>query len=439
MSTEIAPRPSAFRRPLTWAVPVVVVSVLMSLLAALYLGGVADPQKNLRHFPLALVQNDEGDVLPNGQQANLGASIADGIEKGLDADRFDLRVVGIAQAQEMLANGDVYAAVVIPSDFTKRVTVLAEAAAVPGDVEKPIVTVMTNPRAGTLGSTLASTVADRALAEANSTVGSQLVDQVTAGLPEGTVLTGTAAVTLAQPIDVVVAPYDPLPDGTGLGLSAFYYALLLVLAGFTGATIANALVDGAIGYLPLEYGPFFRQKPAVPVSRLRTLVAKWLTMVVVGAVVSGLYLAIAAALGMPTPHALLLWLYGALAISAVGITAMSVVAVLGTPGLVINLVLFVILGLPSAGATIPLEATPRLFGFLATFEPMHQVYLAVRAILYFDGRWSAGLAHGLTMTLIGLALGLAVGAAVAALYDRRGRRRAVTAPSARGEAVGTDD
>mgnify|MGYP006916692619 CR=1 FL=1 len=63
MSTEIAPRPSAFRRPLTWAVPVVVVSVLMSLPAALYLGGVADPQKNLRHFPLALVQNDEGDVL----------------------------------------------------------------------------------------------------------------------------------------------------------------------------------------------------------------------------------------------------------------------------------------------------------------------------------------------------------------------------------------
>jgi uncharacterized phage infection (PIP) family protein YhgE len=53
-----------------------------------------------------------------------------------------------------------------------------------------------------------------------------------------------------------------------------------------------------------------------------------------------------------------------------GITSTSLIAVLGALGLLVSMFVFVILGLPSAGATVPLQAAPPLFGWLAKFEPM---------------------------------------------------------------------
>lgn len=415
----------ALRGPRLWIAPILVVSVLMSVLAAVYMGGILDPKKSLHDFPIALVVSDEGDVLPTGEQANFGNQIRDGLVAGIDPNTVDLRQMGIAQAHDQLDSGDVFGAIVIPSDFTKRLSILAQASVVAGDVDKPVITVYTNPRAGTLGSSLFSAIGDQALGEANAKVGQQLTEQVQAqlGATEASPISGAAALTLAEPIDIIVTPHDPLPDGTGLGLSAFYYALLLLLAGFTGAMVVSSLVDSVLGFTPTEYGPFFRHTASAPISRLQTMLIKWALMAIVGLVVSALYLLISHALGMPSSHSLLLWMYGALAITAVGVTAVSIVSVFGTLGLLINLILFVVLGLPSAGATVPISAAPRIFGWLAQFEPMHQVYLAVRAILYFDARWDAGLGHGVTMTSIGMAIGLLVGLVVVRLYDRKGFER----------------
>ena len=58
-----------------WAAPIVVTLALMSALAALYLGGILNPTTNLRHFPIAVVNEDAG---PTGQQ------IVDGLLAGLD-------------------------------------------------------------------------------------------------------------------------------------------------------------------------------------------------------------------------------------------------------------------------------------------------------------------------------------------------------------------
>lgn len=118
-----------------------------------------------------------------------------------------------------------------------------------------------------------------------------------------------------------------------------------------------------------------------------------------------------------------MWEYGALAISAVGITSVSVMSVFGSAGLLVNLFIFIVLGLPSSGGTVPIEAMPKMFEWLSTFEPMHQIYIATRAILYFDGHSAAGLTHGVAMTLVGLGVGVALGAIVTWMYDRRGFHR----------------
>ena len=223
----------------------------------------------------------------------------------------------------------------------------------------------------------------------------------------GAPLPGGVSLTLASPVDIQVHDYEPLPNGTGNGLSAFYYALLLLLAGFTGSIVVSSLVDSMLGFVPSELGPVYRFAEQVKISRFRTLLVKWALMAVMAVLTSAAYIGIAHALGMPIPNGWTLWAYGAFTIAAVGITSTSLIAVLGSMGLLVNLFIFVMLGLPSNGATIPLEAAPRFFTWLAKFEPMHQVFLGARALLYFDGRADAGLTRALMMTAIGLVIGFA--------------------------------
>lgn len=414
----------------TFTAPIAVLTVFAALLATMYLGYAGNTEKNLHDFPIALVDQDVGDTL-DGEPADIGAQVTDALVAGMPAEKIDLRVLGIAQAREQLRNGEVYGAIVIPSDFTKRLAILGAAAVVPGEIERPVITVHTNPRIGPYTTGIMQRVADRALNQVDETVGKNLTGQVNAALAAGpgapVELTGAARLMLADPVQIVTVPYRPMDDGAGQGLVAFFYTLILLLAGFTGAMIIHTLVDSVLGFTPTEYGPWFVHQPATGISRFRTLLVKWAVVLTAAPILSGIFLAVAAALGVPLGSPLLLWLYGILAIVAVGVTALAVLATFGTAGLLVNLILFVVLGLPSSAATVPLEATPAYIAKLAAFEPMHQIYLAVRAIMFFDAHAGAGLGHGLWMTLLGLGIGLVLGVTATYAYDRRGLHRA-TAP-----------
>lgn len=427
--TRAAPRTGPLHSPLFWLAPIAAVAAVMSLLAGLYLGGILDPRGSLHDFPIAVVNQDEGDITPGTDvRQNIGDQIVDGLVAGIPSDKVDLQQVGIGAAQSMLDSAQVYGAIVIPSDFTKRLMILAQAGVVPGDVERPVITVYTNPRAGTFGVGIVEAITDPAMTQVNDKIGRQVTEQVEAAVA-GTPIAGAARLTLATPVDVQTTPFKPLPDNTGNGLSAFYFALLVILAGFTGAMIVNTLVDGMLGFAPTEFGPRYVHNPAMEISRLRTLAVKWAVMAVLAPLVAGLYLWISHLLSMPLPNALGLWMYSTFAILAVGVTALSVLATFGTVGLIVNLIVFVILGLPSAGGTVPIEATPPFFGWLAGFEPMHQVYLGVRSLLYFGSGGTAELTHAVTMTAIGLGIGLALGLTVTILYDRKGFHRGVARPA----------
>ncbi|WP_449289798.1 YhgE/Pip domain-containing protein [Nocardia jiangsuensis] len=424
------------RSLLGWArmtgAPVVVLTLLTALLGVMYLGYVADPEENLHDFPIALVNQDLGDVLDTGggqQQVNFGRQVTDGIVAAIPTDKVELHVVGISEAERLLQTGQVYGAVVIPSDFSKSLGILGIGSVVPGDIQRPIVTVETNPRAGAYSTQVVLRIADEMLARVNEQVGRQLTDQVNTQLaasPPGapaTELSGAARVVLREPIDVLVQQYHPLPNGTGQGLTAFFYALLLLLAGVVGAMVIHTMVDAQLGFVPTEYGPWYVHYPPTPITRFRTVLLKWGVMAVAAAIVSGVFLLTSHLLDLPLSHGLALFLYSWLAIAAVGITGISMLAAIGSAGLLANLILFVVLGLPSSGGTVPIEATPPYFAWLATFEPMHQVFLAIRSILYFDASGPAGLTRGVWMTILGLAIGLVFGAVVTRFYDHRGLHR----------------
>ena len=62
-------RPKATRTVRFWALPIVITLAVLAALAAFYLGGILQPMTNLRHFPVAILNEDAG---PTGAQVVKG-------------------------------------------------------------------------------------------------------------------------------------------------------------------------------------------------------------------------------------------------------------------------------------------------------------------------------------------------------------------------------
>jgi len=413
--------PKATRTVRFWTLPIVITLALLAALAAFYLGGILNPMTNLRHFPIAVVNEDAG---PTGAQ--IVKRLLSNFERD---DAYDVRVLSHDDAKHQLDTAQIYGVAVIPPNFSSKLQAYAKSALNPGRVARPIIIVSTNPRAGTLGAGIAGQTLTRAVEMVDRLVGQRLSQEVAQQVGNKQ-LPAAVMLMLGNPIEVEPTVHNALPDGTGNGLSAFYYSLLLLLAGFTGSIVVSMVVDSMLGFVPAEFGPVYRFAEQVKISRFHTLLIKWALMVVLALLTSIAYLLIGAELGMPIQHSLPLWLYGVFTIAAVGITSTSVIAVFGALGVLVSMFVFVILGLPSAGATVPLQAAPQFFGWLAKFEPMHQVFLGARALLYLDGQADAGLSQALTMTAIGLVIGLLLGGILTYIYDRRGYHRIPAEPEA---------
>ncbi|MFI6654402.1 YhgE/Pip domain-containing protein [Streptomyces sp. NPDC050523] len=405
--------------PKLWLVPTVLTGLLALLLALLYMGGIVNPQGALHHLPIALVNSDTGKP-PPGQKQNAGAQIAAAITSDTSNEKAQWRTLTRAQAQDQLDSGKVYGALVIPPDFTASLTALTTANA----TTRPTMTVLTNPGKGSLGSSLASQITTAAAHQASQTIGKQLTAAA------GGQANSTTKLLLADPVNVVTQVGHPIGSHSGLGLSAFYYTLLLVLAGFMGGNIITNAVDTALGYTDSEIGPWHTRRPTVPISRTQTLLLNMvLTAGITVVSVSLIMVATISILGMDATHIPLLWIYSYCAALAVGLGVQAINAAFGGVGQLVSMFVFIVLGLPSSGATVPLQAVPGFYRFLSHFEPMRQLSDGVRAILYFDARGDAGLTRSWIMIAIGATLALLFGFAMTRYYDRRGHKRLTPQPA----------
>ncbi|MGW1024226.1 YhgE/Pip domain-containing protein [Streptomyces sp. NPDC002577] len=417
---DAAPQAGAaalLRRPKLWLMPTILTGLLALLLSLLYMGGIVNPQRDLHDLPIALVNADRGKPLP-GQKENLGTQISAAITADTSSDKAEWRTLTRAEAQDELDSGKVYGALVIPSDFTDSVAALTTVKA----TGRPVITVLTNPGKGSLGSSLAAQISTQAAHQASQTIGKQLTAAVTAG--------SRTKLLLADPVNVTTQVGHSLGDQSGLGLTAFYYTLLLVLAGFLGANVISNSVDTSLGYADNEIGPWYTRLPTVPVNRTQTLLLKMaMTAGITVISVSLVMLACVSILGMDATHIPLLWIYSYCAALAVGLGVQAINAAFGGIGQLVSMFVFIVLGLPSSGATVPLQAVPAFYRFLSHFEPMRQLSDGVRAILYFNARGDAGLTRAWIMIAIGAVIALLFGFAMTAYYDRKGHKRLTPQPA----------
>lgn len=409
--------------PRAWLPPSVIAALLLATLAVMYLAGSVSPADHLKDFPIAVVNQDSGSPADSGAPV-VGDQVVAGLRENLDSSKFDLRELTLPEARRQLGEGRLYGVIVLPENLTADLGALAEASVSDREAQRPVVQVLTNPLANTGSAAVVQAIAKSAMGDISHAIGSQLVENASkAAAARGTTISGAAEVALAEPLALSVEPFQDVPDGTGNGVSAFYYALLLTLAGFTGSLIVSSFVDARLGHAPQELGPIYHLGPAHPLNRFGTLLYKWAIMAGLAVVVSAVYVGIGSAAGMPIDHPWTLWLFGILAIVAVAAVVQAILAIFGSLGMVVNLLIFIVLAIPSAGATVAIEQTPVFFRFLSAFEPLRQLYLGTRSVLYFDADWDAGLGTAVGATALALAAGLVIGSLVTVLYDRRGLTR----------------
>ncbi|RZT07585.1 YhgE/Pip-like protein [Kribbella sp. VKM Ac-2569] len=112
-------------------------------------------------------------------------------------------------------------------------------------------------------------------------------------------------------------------------------------------------------------------------------------------------------------------LYSVAAIAVAGVGALALLAVFGTPGMLVVTLVFIGMAVPTAGATTPLEALPGFYRFLAEFEPLRQITGGIRSILYYDAQGDAGLTRGWVMMAVALVVTALFGFGVTSWYDHK--------------------
>jgi hypothetical protein len=274
------------------------------------------------------------------------------------------------------------------------------------------------------GSPLAATaIADRATAEKQLRDGSLssalIVD--TQGTADTLLITSAGGTSVSTAVTSVITQVEasqkrtvtatdlvPLQTGDGRGLTGFY----LVIGWIVGGYLVAALLGVAKG--------------SRPATRRRALFR--LGAVVPYAVVSGLGGAfmVDQVLGALTGHFIALWWVGALLVASAATVTMAFQMLFGVIGIGVTVLVFVILGNPSAGGAYQPSLLPPFWRALSGALPNGAGTDTVRRIVYFDG-------YGITGHLIVIAI-YVLGGAIVALAGAHLRHRR-NLPDAEAEAA----
>jgi len=401
-----------FRHPLTWVIlaAAIVMSALMSLG---YLGAFLSPESQAHDAPFVIVNEDQG-VTVGGQQVNFGQQVLASITAPNPAlgDKVDWIVLPTREdALNRLRDNRAYAAIVIPATYSNEMAALMQ----PGATTPPppaTIDILLNSAAGAYPTNLAKQVTSGAVAQVSGTVNAQLVKAF--GGPTAQIPVALSPV-LTTPVVANTLDAQPTGPHTAGSNSPFYYALLLMLAGFVGMDIIYLGLDMVTGRSQASPRIERLRGDAVPLSPVHS----WSTRVLLSlglALIAGL-LEVGVAVGMlnmATDRIVPLILFGMLAILTSAIFTLFFLTAFGTPGLLIAIILQTFIGAPSARGIFPKEMLPSIYQWAGDVLPLRYITDGVRAIMFYDGRGEAGL----TRAVIALAIMAVAGVILSGLIAR---------------------
>ena len=207
-------------------------------------------------------------------------------------------------------------------------------------------------------------------------------------------------VEATQKRTLTVVDAVPVQPGDSRGLSGFYLVIGWIVGGY--------LVAALLGV----------SKGARPANGRRAVIR--LLAIIPYAIISGLggAIIVGPVLGALTGHTLALWWLGALLVFAAAAVTMAFEVLFGVIGIGLTVLLFVVLGNPSAGGAYSPALLPPFWRALSGAIPNGAGTAAVRNIVYFGGQDIAG--HVLVIAAYAVA-GSVIALAGATLLPRAGR------------------
>jgi YhgE/Pip-like protein len=189
-----------------WILPLMLGSVVVVLITALYVGSVVDPLAHLHGLPVEVVNQDRGAMI-GAQRINIGQEVQRGLSDSTAVSgRLALADTTLGSAEQAMDRGASYATVVIPPGFTASLLNLVGVSASGPGSGMPQIVILTNERAGTVGASLATGVLQPGLVAASRQIGQQLTAFVAPRTPSP-----LTRAFLADPATVTTAEYRPLP------------------------------------------------------------------------------------------------------------------------------------------------------------------------------------------------------------------------------------
>lgn len=234
----------------------------------------------------------------------------------------------------------------------------------------------------------------------------------------GGVSVATAVTTVVTEIEtsqhrtVNVQDVVPLQSGDGRGLTGFYLVIGWIVGGYLMASLLGVSA-GARPATPRR--AYFRLGAIVPY-----------------AIISGFggALLVDQVLGALTGHFMALWWLGALLVASAATVTLAFQVLFGVIGIGITVLVFVILGNPSAGGAYQTELLPPFWRFLSNALPNGAGTDTVRRIVYLGS-------NGITGHLIVISVWVVSGVIIALVASHLMHRRSVhTAAIAAGSAAG---
>ena len=212
-----------------------------------------------------------------------------------------------------------------------------------------------------------------------------------------------STVEAAQQRTVTVTDLVPLQTGDGRGLTGFY----LVIGWIVGGYLMAALLGVAKG--------------ARPANHRRALVR--LMAALLYAVISGLggALVVDQLLGALTGHFFALWGIGTLLVFTAAAVTMALQVAAGVLGIGLTVLLFVVLGNPTAGGAYQASLLPGFWRVLSPALPNGAGTDAVRGVVYLGG---TGVTGSLLVIAVYAVFGTVVALVGSNLFARRAARTA---------------
>lgn len=390
---------------------IVGVSLLLALIYLAYLAPLISPQEHLRNLPVAVVNEDAG-----AADQDFGAQVIESVtSRELRAVRWTT-LPDRRAAVAGIERGDFYAAIIIPSDYSRilltRAAPLTSPAAPSRTPEPATIEVLTNPAAGPVQASAAQAAAEEAVAGVSDATSEHLAARATAAQPPDPRALLTAQLLLEDPVRARITEVEPLGPDSARGLTPAYLAFLAALSSLMGA--------GAIHFGLLQ-NPAYHSGSRIVLWTARLLLAFPLALIL-----SALETGIVRVLGVEhdAPALALFAMLAALIYASMAVVSLLVAHLgpTGPTGLALGAAFNVVLGQVASGGATPLEALPPSYAALAGWLPFSRATDAVRALLFYDGGTHEVMISALLSLGTYLAIAAFLGYAVALVGDLSHRR-----------------